>query len=216
MIKRQRRECREGRLYMTWLLNQLQQNSEKNGTEFLIQRQRIDSFHEIGGKYDCIINCTGLGARHLANDDSMMPIRGHVLRVQAPWIRYHIEAEGDDESQICYIIPNSETIVIGGTKQVGDEDPVPRDDDRRAILERAAKAHPSLGAAKIVGEWVGFRPGRPSVRLETENTVNNDNDIHGKRPLIIHNYGHGGSGLTLAWGCAGGVVRLVRSCHTTR
>ncbi len=29
--------------------------------------------------------------------------------------------------------------------------------------------------------------------------------------LLLQNYGHGGAGLTLAWGCAVDVVQLVRS-----
>lgn len=198
---------------MTWLLKKLQQNCAESKSTLSIQRRRITSFADIRGEYDFIINCAGLGARQLANDDSMMPVRGHVLRVRAPWIRYHIEAQGDDDSQPCYIIPNSDTIVIGGTKQVGDEDLVPREDDRKAILDRAFQAHPSLAKADIIGEWVGLRPGRPSIRLETELSVS-INGLQPKQPLIIHNYGHGGSGLTLAWGCAGNVVQLVRSCHT--
>jgi D-amino-acid oxidase len=46
---------------------------------------------------------------------------------------------------------------------------------------------------------VGLRPGRAEVRLEKEL-------ISGK--VIIHNYGHGGSGVTLSWGCAEEVVEL--------
>lgn len=57
--------------------------------------------------------------------------------------------------------------------------------------------------AKVLREWVGLRPGRGSVRLETETL-----QLPGRRqPLpVVHNYGHGGAGLTLAWGCAGDAV----------
>ncbi|HMC79917.1 MAG TPA: FAD-dependent oxidoreductase, partial [Acidimicrobiia bacterium] len=47
---------------------------------------------------------------------------------------------------------------------------------------------------------VGLRPfRRDSVRLERE---------PGAR--VIHNYGHGGSGVTLSWGCAEEVSALVK------
>ncbi len=59
---------------------------------------------------------------------------------------------------------------------------------------------PSLEAAEVLGHWVGLRPGREGIRLELE-------EIGGR--TVIHNVGHGGSGLTLAWGCAGDVVKLI-------
>lgn len=37
--------------------------------------------------YDLVVNCTGLGAAELFGDTSMFPIKGHVIRVQAPWIK---------------------------------------------------------------------------------------------------------------------------------
>jgi D-amino-acid oxidase len=48
---------------------------------------------------------------------------------------------------------------------------------------------------------VGLRPARSAVRLERETP----------RPgsTLVHNYGHGGAGVTLSWGCAGEVSELV-------
>ena len=54
--------------------------------------------------------------------------------------------------------------------------------------------------AEIIEDLVGLRPGRTEVRLEKEHIQS--------RPLV-HNYGHGGSGVTLSWGCADEVVELV-------
>jgi D-amino-acid oxidase len=48
---------------------------------------------------------------------------------------------------------------------------------------------------------VGLRPARSEVRLEATTLADG-------RPLV-HNYGHGGSGFTLSWGCADEVARLV-------
>lgn len=60
--------------------------------------------------------------------------------------------------------------------------------------------------AEFVREWVGLRPGRPSVRLEIQ-----PERASGLRKVmpVIHNYGHGGAGLTLSWGCAGHVLEIL-------
>jgi len=49
---------------------------------------------------------------------------------------------------------------------------------------------------------VGLRPGRPTVRLEED-----ARDEPG--PRILHNYGHGGAGITISWGCADELTALV-------
>lgn len=41
---------------------------------------------------------------------------------------------------------------------------------------------------------MGLRPVRPSVRLEAE--------VLDGGVVLVHNYGHGGAGVTLSWGCA--------------
>ena len=53
---------------------------------------------------------------------------------------------------------------------------------------------------------VGLRPGRERVRVDLEiKELKN-----GKVIFIVHNYGHGGSGVTLSYGCAKDAVKLVK------
>ena len=61
------------------------------------------------------------------------------------------------------------------------------------IRDRCAEVEPRLKGARIIGRRVGLRPTRPAVRLESE--------LRGDT-RVIHNYGHGGAGITLSWGCA--------------
>jgi D-amino-acid oxidase len=55
-------------------------------------------------------------------------------------------------------------------------------------------------AARGLGHRVGLRPARPGDRLELD-------AIGGT--AVVHNYGHGGAGVTLSWGCAEAVRDLV-------
>jgi glycine/D-amino acid oxidase-like deaminating enzyme len=60
--------------------------------------------------------------------------------------------------------------------------------------------------ATPVREWVGLRPGRPTIRLEMEKM-----QLPGDKILpVIHNYGHGGNGIALSWGCAVHVAKIAR------
>ena len=63
-----------------------------------------------------------------------------------------------------------------------------------------------LATARIIEHRVGFRPARPQVRLEAEDAVAADGS---SARLLVHNYGHGGAGVTLSWGCARAVASLV-------
>ena len=60
----------------------------------------------------------------------------------------------------------------------------------------------------MIEERVGLRPGRPEVRLETDTVPDG-------RP-VVHNYGHGGSGYILSWGCAHEVADLVEGALSGR
>ena len=52
----------------------------------------------------------------------------------------------------------------------------------------------------MIGPRVGLRPVAPEVSLTAS-------DIGGR--VVVTNHGHGGAGVTLSWGCAQEVVRLV-------
>lgn len=67
----------------------------------------------------------------------------------------------------------------------------------------------SQPAAHFLPLQVGLRPGRPSVRLELDEVPLKSSSSKPSLP-VVHNYGHGGAGLTLAWGCAGDAVQLVQ------
>lgn len=66
------------------------------------KQQKLNSIDEILDEFDVIINCTGLGAKSLVLDDAVTPVRGQVIRVQAPWI---YEVFFNDSINGNYIIP---------------------------------------------------------------------------------------------------------------
>jgi D-amino-acid oxidase len=108
-------------------------------------------------------------------------------------------AESADGSP-TYIFPRSDGCILGGTAQKDNwslaVDPATAAD----IRARCEQIEPTLHDAEVLAQLVGLRPGRHEVRLEVEHI--------GQRQAVIHNYGHGGAGVTLSWGCAAEVVQL--------
>ncbi len=70
-------------------------------------------------------------------------------------------------------------------------------------IEKVYLKTPDLSDQNIFGYTVGIRPMRKSgIRLEAE---------YLKNKVIIHNYGYGGSGLTLSWGGAQEAVNILNA-----
>ncbi|GJQ71197.1 hypothetical protein Trydic_g1094 [Trypoxylus dichotomus] len=181
------------------LLPYLERQFTDRGGEIIIKK--IKDFSELK-HYDLIINCTGLYSRYLNSDSAVKPIRGQIIRVKAPW-QFHVEFDDSDDGH--YIIPNQHCVILGGTHQVDDDDTNPRQKDTEFILNGCIQLVPSLKSSNILKHQAGLRPGRDSIMLELETKR-----IGGKTVQIIHNYGHGGSGVTLCYGCAGEVVELAQ------
>lgn len=139
-----------------------------------------------------VVNCSGLGARELARDESMYAIRGQVVRAERGMIE-RFALDHDPNGGTTYVIPRANDCILGGTREDRREDL--RVDVRQSedILQRCTALVPALAKLRPLSAVVGLRPGRPVVRLETEERT---------KGLIVHNYGHGGAGVTLSWGCA--------------
>jgi D-amino-acid oxidase len=154
-----------------------------------------------------IVNCAGLGARELVGDPSMEPIRGQIVRVRNPGLERFVLDEGNPEG-VTYVIPRSEDCILGGTAEEGEWDTEPDPEIAAGILRRCTTLEPRLAEAEVLEHKAGLRPGRPEIRLEREDAA--------QGPPRVHNYGHGGSGVTLSWGCAAETLRLVRRILSDR
>ena len=166
-----------------------------------IMQREISNIEEALAENKIVVNCTGLGSRELFNDESVYPVRGQIVKVKP---NGSTEAIFDDEgpNALAYIIPRTKDIVLGGTAQENDWELAPRVADRTDILRKAAALDPRFAQVEIPSEGVGLRPARPTVRLEAERLG---------ASTVIHNYGHGGAGFTLSWGCAEEVTNLATS-----
>ncbi len=166
-----------------------------------VQRRTISSLDEVAGEARVVVNCVGLGARDLVDDASMTPIRGQIVRVRNPGLERFILDEENPEG-VTYIVPRSNDCILGGTADEGEWDLEPDPGTAEGILSRCTQLEPRLEGAEVLEHRAGLRPGRPEIRLERE-------ESQGGTP-VIHDYGHGGSGITLSWGCAEETLRLAQ------
>ena len=177
-------------LYLEWLMNRYNLLGGK------LEKRRVNDFSEVPEKFQLVVNCTGLSSGELCNDPEVYPVRGQIIRIKPKLNQMHLDQQ---IPTLSYIVPRSNDMILGGVAQEGNWSLEPTEEDRNFILEKCSKIIPDLKNAEIIEDIVGLRPGRAEVRLEKE-------QISGK--AIIHNYGHGGSGVTLSWGCAEEVVEL--------
>jgi D-amino-acid oxidase len=180
-------------VYLGWLAARVRR---AGGT---IEIRRVGSLAEAAEAAPLVVNCSGLGARELAGDTALRPIRGQLVRVENPGLtRFWVDDY--NPGGLTYIVPRRGDCILGGTAEDDVEDTTLDPAAGEATRQRCVELEPALAGARVLELRVGVRPWRPEIRLEAEALPG------GGR--VIHNYGHGGAGVTLSWGCADRVLEL--------
>lgn len=163
-----------------------------------IEERPVQSLDEAADAAAIVVNCAGLAAGSLTGDDTVRPLFGQHVVLTNPGLRQPFVQINDGPEWTCYF-PHPQRVVCGGVSIADRWDTTADPDLTERILQRCRGVEPRLNDAEVIEVITGLRPDRPSVRVEAEPLG---------RARCVHNYGHGGNGVTLSWGCARDVVNL--------
>ena len=157
---------------------------------------RLENLEDVDPQSDLVINCAGIGARELVHDRDLEPHRGQIAIV--PRIKDLSYAVVCDDAPFMYAIPRRNDCVFGGTNDLSDDLAVDSETTARIVAECSRTL--KIEKPNVLTERVGLRPFRKSgVRIERARLRDGR--------TVVHNYGHGGAGFTLSWGCAAEVLQ---------
>jgi D-amino-acid oxidase len=155
---------------------------------------RLEKLEDVDPEFDLVVNCSGIGAKILVSDPDLEPHRGQIAIVSKINLPYAVVC---DDLPLMYAIPRRTDCVLGGTNEISDRREADSTTTSRIVAECSRTLN--LSEPKVLAERVGLRPFRKSgVCLRADR-------LRDGRP-VIHNYGHGGSGFTLSWGCANAAI----------
>ena len=194
----------------------------------------VDTGHEYGSLQemvqeasnlgcDALVNCTGAAAATVCNDSGLVGARGIIIHYDRATCKRRDfvhdttgevmtndavimtdEAPWGTDTEPCYLIPRGDILVVGGSFLEGDTAKDLRPGERERLLGNAWNLGIDVKESSHVGEWVGFRPCRETVRCEVDMSVGQSEGV-----TVVHNYGHGGSGWTINVGTAKEVAKLL-------
>lgn len=210
---------------------------QNNGGRIVRKRITPDDLQEL--ETDVIVNCSGIWSADLFEDTEPRRVsRGHLIQIQdAPLIHEasgaipsynytagsNVYSDTEGNATDVYFYPRTNGWIIGGSRQQGvvDDDgywtgtenedtitvdglPVPRPiyTLNREIIRETYDI--DLEQFSNLTARIGYR----YVRTEEGQGLRLERAVeYGK--TVIHNYGHGGAGVTLSWGCALYVAELL-------
>ncbi|MFC3573920.1 FAD-dependent oxidoreductase [Streptomyces yaanensis] len=169
--------------HLPWLLDRLLRAGGR------VEERSVADLAEPAAEAPVVVNCTGLGARELVPDPSVRPVRGQLVVVENPGITTWLTAGAS-----MYFFPQPGGLILGGTAEDDAWSLTPDPRTAEEIVARCAAVRPEIAGARVLDHRVGLRPARDAVRLERASLPGGG--------TVVHNYGHGGGGVTVAWGCA--------------
>lgn len=164
-----------------------------------IRYRPVSSLSEAAAEALVVVNCSGVYARRLADDPHVHPVRGQHVVVANPGLDDFFFQGGADREWTGFM-PHGDKVVLGGVAEADNWNLSPDHAQTWQILQRCAAVEPRLASARVLGVEVGLRPGRAAIRV--------DEQLIG-RTRLIHNYGHGGIGVSMSWGCARDVTEMI-------
>ncbi|OQE13998.1 hypothetical protein PENFLA_c041G07904 [Penicillium flavigenum] len=152
-----------------------------------------------------VFNCIGNAARTLqgVEDPKCYPTRGQLLLAKATHINQNVMRHGKDYE--TYIIPRPHSkgnVILGGYMQKGVSLPDTLGDETESILSRTKAMLRELESpeTEILAAFAGLRPSREGGARVASEVVQVDDS--GRKGLVVHNYGAGGTGFQAGYGMA--------------
>lgn len=189
-------------LLLQWLENQ----ARSFGVTF--ENRNVESLDQQLSQCSILINCTGGWATRLTHEEKMVGTQGVAVAVAGePFGSDLIFLEqGRSSSLPTYIIPQTVRTVLGGSLEpltqpgevwnVADRSKwQPAGSMVENILDRCRSLVTPSGDIDVIRASAALRPVRFQSPPRIEKEIRN-----GK--VVLHNYGHGGSGVTTFWGSA--------------
>ncbi|MEA2246172.1 MAG: D-amino-acid oxidase, partial [Solirubrobacteraceae bacterium] len=97
-------------VHLPWLVRRLR---DLGGS---VEVEAVESLDAALRRAPVVVNAAGLGARELAGDRVLVPVRGQVVHVECPGVDEWF-LDQSDPHRLVYVVPRERDVVLGGTAE---------------------------------------------------------------------------------------------------